>query len=102
MGRGKWSAKDYEILPRWFKLRKEKEGGCFTAGPKGQLINESQRKTLPRKALLLNLKCYKYLGLTIFLSQATPGISASIKHKIRVFVCVSVTRTPPKQWTVAT
>ncbi|GBM74377.1 hypothetical protein AVEN_78653-1 [Araneus ventricosus] len=35
MGRGKWSTKDYEILARWFKLRREKEEGCFTAGPKG-------------------------------------------------------------------
>ncbi|GBN09414.1 hypothetical protein AVEN_205289-1 [Araneus ventricosus] len=24
MGRGKWSMKDYEILTRWFKLRREK------------------------------------------------------------------------------
>ncbi|GBO14398.1 hypothetical protein AVEN_25945-1 [Araneus ventricosus] len=53
MGRGKLSTKDYEILAKWFKLRREKEG-CFTAGPKGQLINENQRKTLPRKTLLLN------------------------------------------------
>ncbi|GBM25018.1 hypothetical protein AVEN_50356-1 [Araneus ventricosus] len=42
MGRGKWSTKDYEILARWFKLRREKEKWCFTAGPKGQLINENQ------------------------------------------------------------
>ncbi|GBM45096.1 hypothetical protein AVEN_152345-1 [Araneus ventricosus] len=39
MGRGKWSTKDYNILARWFKLRREKEEGCFTAGSKGQLIN---------------------------------------------------------------
>ncbi|GBO33117.1 hypothetical protein AVEN_169249-1 [Araneus ventricosus] len=35
MGRGKWSTKDYGIPARWFKLRREKEEGCFTAGPKG-------------------------------------------------------------------
>ncbi|GBN05132.1 hypothetical protein AVEN_208845-1 [Araneus ventricosus] len=54
MDRAKCNAKDYEILARWFKVRREKEEGCFTAGPKGQLINENQRKTLPRKTLLVN------------------------------------------------
>ncbi|GBM12159.1 hypothetical protein AVEN_39490-1 [Araneus ventricosus] len=34
MGRGKRSTKDYEFLARWFKLRREKEEECFTAGPK--------------------------------------------------------------------
>ncbi|GBM67377.1 hypothetical protein AVEN_169605-1 [Araneus ventricosus] len=48
MGRGKWSTKDYEILARWFKLRREKGENCFTAGPKVQLINENQRKTVQR------------------------------------------------------
>ncbi|GBM40862.1 hypothetical protein AVEN_14787-1 [Araneus ventricosus] len=77
MGRGKWSTKDHEILARWLKLRREKEERCFTAGPMGQWINENQRKTLPRRTLLLNLKCYKYLDLKIFLSRETPGIIAS-------------------------
>ncbi|GBM52009.1 hypothetical protein AVEN_122379-1 [Araneus ventricosus] len=36
MGRGNWSTKDYEILSRWFKLRREKEEVCSTAGPKGR------------------------------------------------------------------
>ncbi|GBM47249.1 hypothetical protein AVEN_136843-2-1, partial [Araneus ventricosus] len=36
MGRGKWSTKDYEILAKWFKLRREKEEVCFTAGPKSE------------------------------------------------------------------
>ncbi|GBN03298.1 hypothetical protein AVEN_165051-1 [Araneus ventricosus] len=76
---GKWSTKDYEILSRWFKVRSEKEEGCFTASPKGQLIKGNQRKTLPRKTLLVNWECYKYLDLKIFLSRATPGISASSK-----------------------
>ncbi|GBO12347.1 hypothetical protein AVEN_31465-1 [Araneus ventricosus] len=48
MGRGKWSTKEYEILARWFKLRREKEEECFTAGPKVQLINENKRKTVQR------------------------------------------------------
>ncbi|GBM02528.1 hypothetical protein AVEN_178467-1 [Araneus ventricosus] len=56
MGMGKWITKDYEIIARWFKLRREKEEGCFTAGPKGQLINENQRKSLPQKTLFIKLK----------------------------------------------
>ncbi|GBM69944.1 hypothetical protein AVEN_13804-1 [Araneus ventricosus] len=54
MGRGEWSAKSYEILARWFKLRKEE--GCFIAGQKGQWINEIQRKTLPLKTLFIKLR----------------------------------------------
>ncbi|GBN60752.1 hypothetical protein AVEN_128922-1 [Araneus ventricosus] len=36
MGRGKWSTKDYEILARWFKLRREKKkklAHLLTKGP---------------------------------------------------------------------
>ncbi|GBN91528.1 hypothetical protein AVEN_81825-1 [Araneus ventricosus] len=32
-GRGIWRTKDYEIFARWFKLRRLKVEGCFTAGP---------------------------------------------------------------------
>ncbi|GBM42701.1 Fatty acyl-CoA reductase 1 [Araneus ventricosus] len=44
MGRGKWSTKDYEILASWLKLRREKEEGCFSAGPK---IFEKLKKETP-------------------------------------------------------
>ncbi|GBL95618.1 hypothetical protein AVEN_24824-1 [Araneus ventricosus] len=44
----------YEILARWFKLKREIVEWCFTAVPKVQLIIENQRKTLPRKTLLFN------------------------------------------------
>ncbi|GBN04825.1 hypothetical protein AVEN_1912-1 [Araneus ventricosus] len=36
MGREKWSTKDYEILAKWLKLRREKKEWCFTAGPKAE------------------------------------------------------------------
>ncbi|GBM80069.1 hypothetical protein AVEN_227809-1 [Araneus ventricosus] len=48
MGRGKWSTKDYEILARWFKLRREIEERCFTAGPKGDSARSLLREGASR------------------------------------------------------
>ncbi|GBO11752.1 hypothetical protein AVEN_190313-1 [Araneus ventricosus] len=58
MGRGKWSTKDYEILARWFKLRREKEEGCFTAGPKELSIEliVTMVQTLCKACTSINIK----------------------------------------------
>ncbi|GBN63631.1 hypothetical protein AVEN_231491-1 [Araneus ventricosus] len=55
MGRGKWSTKDYEILARWFKLKREKEEGCFTAGPKALYSSEAEKWLIQNTGKVITL-----------------------------------------------
>ncbi|GBN43651.1 hypothetical protein AVEN_262630-1 [Araneus ventricosus] len=56
MGRGKWSTKDYEILARWFKLRREREEGCVHCWSKGSVDERKSTKDASVKNTFSKLK----------------------------------------------